>query len=190
MMMMMMITSFCISPLLPVFLHWTEQPLPTSFINAPFLRHSTSRHLIPYNDLPLFNTLSFNRCTSSILLCLSVFVSLMIQVLWDNMMPYRLASRQLRVLTSLRGVTSQTTSVFSKSAVRISDFVFVFWCIHKRNLGFGRRNAPQNPIFFVSKNICFGLLSCEGANKKNVVTVGRRGVRILRKRSNQTFPSL
>lgn len=70
------ITSFCISPLLPVFLYWTEQPLPTSFINSPFLRHSTSpRHLIPYNDLPLFNTSSFNRCTSSILLCLYVFVS-------------------------------------------------------------------------------------------------------------------
>jgi len=162
------ITSFCISPLLPVFLHWTEQPLPTSLINSPSLRHSTSpRHLIPYNDLPLFNTSSFNRCTSSILLCLYVFESLIIQILLHNMTPYRLASRQLRVLTNQQGVTSQKTSVFSKSAVRISDFVFVFRCIHKRNLGVGGGgDAPQNPIFFVSKNICFWLLSWKATNKK------------------------
>jgi hypothetical protein len=165
---MLNITSFCIPSLLPVFLRWTEQPLPTSFVNSPFLRHSTHpRHLIPYNDLLLFNTLSFNRCTSSILLCFYVFVSLMIRVLWDNMTPYRLTSRQLRVLTSLQGVTSQTTSVFNKSAVRTSDFVFAFRCIHKRNLGFGGGGkAPQNPIFFVSKNICFWLLSCKGGNKQ------------------------
>jgi hypothetical protein len=142
------ITSCCISPLLPVFLHWTKQPVPTSIINSPFPRRSTSRHLIPCNDLPSINTLSFIPGTSYILLCLYVFVSLMIQVLWGNMTPYRLASRQLRVLTSLQGVTSQKTSVFSDSTVRISDLVFVFRCIHKSNLG-GRGQMPLKPQYLL-----------------------------------------
>ena len=112
--------------LLPVFLHLTEQLVPTSCINSPFLRHSTSlRHLIPHNDLPLHKTVSFIRCTSFILFCPCVFVPLMIHVLCDNITPYRLASRQLRVHTSQQGVTSQTTKVFSNTAVRISYFLYV-----------------------------------------------------------------
>lgn len=97
-------------------------------------------------QLPRFNLLSFIRCTSSILFCLCVFVPLAIQVLWDNMTPYWLASWQLRVLTSLQGVKSETTSVFTDSAERISDFVFVFQCIHKRNLGWGQ--MPPKPQYF------------------------------------------